>query len=154
MEIRYTAGDMLAGGHDAIVNPVNTVGVMGKGLALVVKQRYPHAFAGYREAWRNGTLRVGRPVATPPRTAGQPWVVHVPTKRNWREGSRQGDVEQGIEGLRLVVEAHQWETIGIPPLGCGLGGLAWPPVARALERVLRPSPSATVAVVYGQAPDG
>jgi O-acetyl-ADP-ribose deacetylase (regulator of RNase III) len=114
------SGDLLSSTADALVNPVNTVGVMGKGLALAFKKRFPDNFAAYRTA----EVVIGkmfvfeRPVA--PR-----WIINFPTKRHWREASRVEDVRAGLVDLVEQLRQREISSVAIPALGCGLGGLEW-----------------------------
>jgi O-acetyl-ADP-ribose deacetylase (regulator of RNase III) len=127
--IRETTGDILEADVEALVNPVNTVGVMGAGLALRFKHKYPEMYQEYRVACRQKALDVGYikvhqlkrlPGVTQPRM-----VISFPTKRHWQKPSRLEWVDQGLVRLRGTVEALQIRSIAIPPLGCGLGGLNW-----------------------------
>lgn len=138
--IEYRAdGDILAEDAEALVNPVNCVGVMGGGLALQFKKAFPGNFDGYAEACRHGEVRpgrmfvseIGRPGAVPR------YIVNFPTKRHWREGSRMEDIEAGLEDLQRVVREREIRSIAVPPLGCGLGGLDWREVRPRIEGALR-----------------
>ena len=117
-------GDMLAADVDAMVNAANTVGVMGKGLALQVKRAFPDVFAAYARACKAGEVEVGRMHvvrrATPPRV-----VINFPTKQHWRQPSQLAFVRDGLRDLIAHVRALSIASIAVPPLGCGLGGLAW-----------------------------
>lgn len=109
----------------AIVNPVNCVGVMGNGLALEFSKRFPAHLVAYQAACRDGSMRPGRVLVT---SSGMLWpstIIAVPTKRHWRDASRLDDVRAGIVDLARVVVENDIETISIPMLGCGLGGLDW-----------------------------
>lgn len=117
-------GDLLAADVDALVNTVNTVGVMGKGLALQIKQAFPDAFAAYARACKAGEVQVGRMHvvrrAAPPR-----FIINFPTKQHWRQPSQLAYVRDGLRDLVAQVRALGITSIAVPPLGCGLGGLAW-----------------------------
>jgi O-acetyl-ADP-ribose deacetylase (regulator of RNase III) len=118
------SGDLLDANVDALVNAVNTVGVMGKGLALAFKHRFPDYVAAYQRACDLGELRPGK-VHSFERTAAPRWIISVPTKRHWRDASRLDDVRDGLADLMREIEARSIRSIAIPALGCGLGGLAW-----------------------------
>jgi O-acetyl-ADP-ribose deacetylase (regulator of RNase III) len=134
--IEIRRGDILEDDADALVNTVNTVGYMGKGLALEIKKRYPEAFREYAEAADKGEVRIGemlvheRPAAqlelgdlgggSRPR-----FIINFPTKRHWRGRSRREDVEAGLPELRRVIEQLELDSVAVPALGCGLGGLEW-----------------------------
>jgi O-acetyl-ADP-ribose deacetylase (regulator of RNase III) len=131
MPLVVTAGDIFAADVEALVNPVNCVGVLGKGLALAFKQRYPAACALYTEACRAGEVVPGRVLAT----AARPrlMIFHFPTKRHWRDASRLEDIERGLDSLIAEIALCGVQSIAIPALGCGLGGLAWSTVQPLIE---------------------
>jgi O-acetyl-ADP-ribose deacetylase (regulator of RNase III) len=105
---------------------VNTVGVMGKGLALQFKRAYPAMFRAYARAAQSGELEVGRmQVWETGELQGPRYIINFPTKRHWRQGSRLVDIEQGLADLVRVVRALGIRSVAVPPLGCGNGGLDW-----------------------------
>lgn len=115
----------------ALVNPVNCVGVMGKGLALEFKRRYPEAcFLDYAQACRRKELVPG--TVRPFHAGDGRWVVSFPTKSHWRNPSKVEYVESGLISLARLVHLNAIESIAIPALGCGLGGLSWNTVVRPL----------------------
>ena len=117
-------GDLLAADVDALVNTVNTVGVMGKGLALQIKQAFPDAFAAYARACEAGEVRVGR-MHVVPRLAPPRFIINFPTKQHWRQSSQLAYVRDGLRDLIEQLHALGITSVAVPPLGCGLGGLAW-----------------------------
>ena len=124
--IREAHGNLLASGADALVNTVNTAGVMGKGIALQFKQAYPGNFRAYAAACRRGDIVPGRMFVWETGQMGSPrFIVNFPTKRHWRDGSRIGDIRDGLLDLAKVIGEYGVTSIAIPPLGCGLGGLRW-----------------------------
>lgn len=127
--IKYVSGNIFDSKATALVNPVNCVGVMGRGLALEFKKRYPENFRIYAEACARGEVRPGRILVVPP-------VINFPTKRHWREPSRLEDITAGLQALRSVLG----DSVAIPPLGCGLGGLPWPQVRNEIEKILSDYP--------------
>lgn len=140
MTIREARRDLLASGADALVNTVNTVGVMGKGIALQFKQAYPGNFRAYAEACRRGQVIPGHMFVWHTGQMGSPrFIVNFPTKRHWRDGSRIEDIRDGLLDLAKFIGDHGVTSIAIPPLGCGLGGLRWedvrPLIVAALEHV-------------------
>jgi O-acetyl-ADP-ribose deacetylase (regulator of RNase III) len=135
MSIEICSGDLLAADVEALVNPVNCVGVMGKGLALVFKKRFPDAFRAYAKACAAHEVVPGRMfvVSTKGRT-----ILHFPTKRHFRDASRMEDIEAGLVSLAAEISAREIRSIAIPAIGCGLGGLSWDDVRPRIERALTP----------------
>ena len=144
--IRFTLGDIFAQPADAIVNPVNCVGVMGRGLAFQFKRRHPDAFLAYRRACAERRVRPGRMFMVDTGCERPRWIVHFPTKRHWRDRSTIGDIEAGLRDLAAAVARHGIRSIAIPPLGCGLGGLDWRAVRPLVTACLATTP-ATVIVL-------
>lgn len=144
--IRYTSGDMLQADTEALVNPVNCVGVMGRGLALQFKQAYPANFRVYAEACRLGEVQPGRMLVTATGESGpRHHVINFPTKRHWRDKSRMEDIRAGLEALATEIRRRGIRSVAIPALGSGLGGLDWDEVRPHVEDAL--SPLADVDVV-------
>ena len=135
--IQYKTGDILSESADALVNTVNCVGVMGRGLALQFKRAFPKNFQAYAEQCRRGEMRPGRVFvfetgeALPPR-----YIINFPSKRHWRGKSRIDDIESGLASLVNEIRVRDVRSVAIPPLGSGLGGLAWPVVRRRIEKAL------------------
>ncbi|WP_313023866.1 macro domain-containing protein [Mobilicoccus sp.] len=128
--VREVSGNLLADDADALVNTVNTVGVMGKGIALQFKRAYPEMFADYARAARAGRLETGRMhVWETGSLTGPRYIINFPTKRHWKAGSRMSDIEAGLDDLVRVVKELGIGSIAVPPLGCGNGGLEWGDVA-------------------------
>jgi O-acetyl-ADP-ribose deacetylase (regulator of RNase III) len=136
MAIERGHGNLLTAEFDALVNPVNTVGVMGKGLALQFKKAFPDAFTSYERACRRGELAPGR-VHVVERDAPPRFIINFPTKEHWRSPSRLEYVQDGLQDLVATVKARGIRSIAIPPLGCGNGGLDWsavkPLIVQAFE---------------------
>ncbi len=140
-------GNLLACDAEALVNTVNCVGVMGKGIALAFKKAYPENFTAYAQACRRGDVRPGRVFvcdAPASELIGPLLLLNVPTKRHWRDPSRLSDVEAGIADLVRVCREREIESIAIPPLGCGNGGLDWRVVRPKIVRALSTLPDLTV----------
>jgi len=127
-----------------IVNPVNCVGVMGKGLALEFKQKYPKVFSDYEHMCRRGDLKPG--VLHTYQLEDGKWVVNFPTKTAWRQPSKIEYIRSGLPVLSEFVLLNAIASIAIPALGCGLGGLSWSSVKREIETVFDAIPSGTVDV--------
>ena len=122
-EITVRSGDLLKSSAQTLVNTVNTVGVMGKGIALEFKKRFPEMYEDYVLRCKSGQVRLGQPYLY--RQLVGPWILNFPTKEHWRSVANLESIKQG---LQLVVDKHQeWgiTSIAFPPLGCGLGGLDW-----------------------------
>lgn len=142
-------GDILTANTQAIVNTVNCVGVMGKGLALQFKTQYPENFEAYAKACKANRVVPGKLFVYPTGGLLDPqYIINFPTKRHWREKSRIQDIESGLIDLAIVIQQYDITSIALPPLGCGLGGLEWIDVEPLLAHYLRPLPNLHV-VVYG-----
>lgn len=124
MSIERGHGDLLAADVDALVNTVNTVGVMGKGLALQVRKAFPEVFASYQQACKAGEVVVGRMHIVRRPTAPR-FIVNFPTKQHWRQPSQLAYVRDGLRDLIHQIRVLQIASIAVPPLGCRLGGLDW-----------------------------
>lgn len=135
--IKEVHGDLLNADVDAIVNTVNTVGVMGKGIALQFKKRFPANFKAYSAACKAGEVKLGEMFVF---DAGQlvtpRWVINFPTKQHWKSRSRLTDIDAGLDDLIRVIAELGIRSIALPPLGCGLGGLDWSEVRPLIERKL------------------
>ena len=126
--IRFIRGNIFASGCEALVNPVNCVGVMGKGLALQFKQRFPANFDAYRAACRRRALFPGSIHVFDTGNASPHFVLNFPTKVHWRDRSHILDIDRGLRSLPDIIQHADIASIAIPPIGCGLGGLPWPSV--------------------------
>ena len=127
-----------------IVNPVNCQGVMGKGLALEFKQRFPDVFRDYERMCQRNELKPG--VLHTYQLSDGKWVVNFPTKTFWRQPSKLQYVQAGLPALVEFVMMNAVGSIAIPALGCGLGGLSWPSVKREIEVAFDVIPSGNVNV--------
>ena len=132
--IRFTTGDILAEDTEALVNSVNCVGVMGRGIALQFKKAYPENFRVYAEACERGDVSPGRMFVFETGALTNPrYIVNFPTKRHWRGNSRIDDIDSGLKDLVSVIREHGIRSIAVPPLGSGLGGLDWSNVRPRIE---------------------
>jgi O-acetyl-ADP-ribose deacetylase (regulator of RNase III) len=138
MGIRYERGDLLSAPVEAVVNTVNTRSVMGKGIALQVKQRWPEVDRAYRTASKRGEVTLGSMhiVERGGLGNGPRFVINFPTKGHWRSRSKLSDIEAGLAALHAMVEQLGLRSIAIPPLGCGNGGLEWSDVRPLIEAAL------------------
>lgn len=135
--IREAHGNLLDADVDALVNTVNTVGVMGKGIALQFKRAYPEMFKNYAAAVKSGDVQVGRMhVWATGQMSGPRYVINFPTKRHWRGASTLDYVQAGLDDLVRVIDELKITSVAVPPLGCGNGGLDWPEVEPVIRRAL------------------
>jgi O-acetyl-ADP-ribose deacetylase (regulator of RNase III) len=125
--IRYLTGDLLQADAEALVNAVNTVGVMGKGIALQFKQAFGHNMKVYAEACKNKELQPGKMLVVKDRNAvyGEKLIINFPTKVHWRNPSKPEYIKDGLVALRQLILEKNIKSIAIPPLGAGNGGLNW-----------------------------
>jgi O-acetyl-ADP-ribose deacetylase (regulator of RNase III) len=145
--LRYSKGNLLEAPADALVNTVNEVGVMGKGIALMFKEGYPEASAEYEREAKAGRVKVGSVLAVAnPRLVGPRWIIHFPTKRHWRNPSKLEWVQKGLRDLVRLIREKRIESIALPPLGCGNGGLDWGLVRREIEAAAAEIPDVDVLV--------
>ena len=144
--IRFTHGDIFAQPVEAIVNPVNCVGVAGAGLARQFRRRHPDAFLAYRRACAERRLRPGRMFMFDTGRDCPRWIVHFPTKRHWRDRSAIGDIEAGLRGLAPTLASHGIGSVAIPPIGCGLGGLDWRTVRPLIAACLADAPGTVIVL--------
>lgn len=136
--IRYATGNLLEADAEALVNTVNTVGVMGKGIALQFKQAFPENFKAYEKAHRSGELQPGKILMFSTGQLVNPkYILNFPTKRHWRAKSRLEDIEAGLQHLVLLIEECNIISIAIPPLGSGFGGLEWQNVRPRIEAAMK-----------------
>ena len=135
--IRYTQGNLLEADVDALINTVNTVGVMGKGIALMFKERFPKNMKEYAAACKEKQVETGTMFITDTgEMMGPKWIVNFPTKRHWRAKSQMEWVIDGLDDLRRFIVDKQVRSIAIPPLGAGNGGLNWQDVKPHIEAAL------------------
>ena len=136
--IEFKTGDLLAEDVDALVNTVNCVGVMGRGIARQFKDAYPGNFDAYALACRREQVRLGSMfVFETGRLTNPRYIINFPTKHQWRGKSRMQDVDAGLAALRDVIRDTGIHSIAVPPLGCGLGGLNWSEVRPRIEDALQ-----------------
>lgn len=136
--LTLTSGDILRADAEALVNTVNCVGVMGRGIALQFRKAYPENFKEYERACAAGELRPGIMLVHDRGTFTNPrYIINFPTKRHWKGQSRISDIELGLSALVEEVRRRGITSIAIPPLGCGLGGLEWADVRPRIEEAFR-----------------
>lgn len=143
--IELTTGDILRAKVDAIVNTVNCVGFMGRGIAAQFKRGYPENFRVYEAACERGDVQPGRMLVYEiPRSTAPRWIINFPTKRHWRANSKIEDIKSGLVALIDEVRRLRIESIAVPPLGCGLGGLDWAEVRPLIEKAFAELPAVQV----------
>ncbi len=151
--IRSTKGNLLTAPVEALVNTVNTVGVMGKGLALQFREAFPENYKAYREACARGELAVGRMFVTENLSGTNPrYIINFPTKAHWRDPSRLEYVTAGLKDLAHILRERQIQSVAIPPLGCGLGGLQWAVVKPLIIAALDEMPEVNILLFEPVAP--
>jgi O-acetyl-ADP-ribose deacetylase (regulator of RNase III) len=135
--IKYTTGNLLDAKTEVVVNTVNTVGVMGKGIALMFKERFPENFRLYAAACKANQVQTGKMFVTGANELDGPrWIVNFPTKQHWRSPSQIGWVVDGLKDLRRFLIENEVASVAIPPLGAGNGGLDWARVRPEIETAL------------------
>ncbi len=125
--IHFTQGNLLKSNARALVNTVNTVGVMGKGIALQFKNTFPLNYKLYQDACKNGKLITGQLLVVNENDLlrGEKTIVNFPTKQHWKHPSTYEYIESGLITLREFLIQHPVESLAMPALGCGNGGLDW-----------------------------
>ena len=135
--ISYKTGDILAESAEALVNTVNCVGIMGRGVALQFKRAFPENFRAYAARCERDEVRPGRMFVFETRGLVNPrYIINFPTKRHWRGKSRIEDIESGLKSLVEEIRSRGIRSIALPPLGSGLGGLRWPDVRARIDAAL------------------
>jgi O-acetyl-ADP-ribose deacetylase (regulator of RNase III) len=146
--IRYTRGNLLNAPADALVNAVNETGVMGKGIALQFRDAFPESSREYQLAARNGQVHVGQMVVTPGQALlGPRWIIHFPTKKHWRDPSRLEWIREGLVDFVRVIHQAGIQSVALPALGCGNGGLKWADVRSEIEATLGSLQDVEITVV-------
>ena len=152
--ISIQTGNLLDAKAEALVNTVNTAGVMGKGVALQFKRRYPENYRAYVAACKAGEVIIGQMFVTqlPADLKGGPrYVINFPTKRHWRGSSRLSYIESGLIDLLRVTQEYGIQSVAVPALGCGNGGLDWGTVHGRIEAAFSALPQLEVLLYPPQA---
>jgi len=151
--IRFVQGNLLDSDAEALVNTVNMQGVMGKGIALEFKKRFPENYEFYRQACEQGQVQIGKMlVFTKPALLTPQYIINFPTKQHWRGKSKIEYIQRGLEDLVRVVQEYGIRSIALPPLGCGHGGLRWEQVKPLIERAFAALPDVEVQVYEPREP--
>lgn len=145
--IKYKKGNILSETTEALVNTVNCVGVMGRGIALQFKKSYPENYKAYKAACDQEKVEPGKMFVYQIGFLTDPkYIINFPTKRHWRGKSRMEDIKSGLQALAQEIQNRNIQSISIPPLGCGLGGLNWQEVRREIEETLSNLQDVTIVV--------
>ncbi|MCB9343974.1 MAG: macro domain-containing protein [Lewinellaceae bacterium] len=137
--MEYITGNLLESSTQALVNTVNTVGVMGKGIALQFKEQFPTNFKVYAGACKRGEMKIGKMLVVKELTLeGEKIIVNFPTKAEWFKKSQYSYIEEGLKDLVNVIQEYKIKSISLPPLGCGNGGLKWEKVKGLIDQYLSP----------------
>jgi len=135
--ITYKTGNLLEASAEALVNTVNTVGVMGKGIALQFKTAFPENFKAYSDAVKKDLVQLGKVLVVPVNSISQvKYIINFPTKAHWRFPSQLPWIEAGLKDLKESIIKYSIQSIALPPLGCGNGGLDWNQVLPLIEKEL------------------
>lgn len=140
--IIYKRDNLLADEAEALVNAVNTVGVMGAGIARQFKKAYPEMFTEYKRACKAGEVTLGK-MHVVKLTEGK-YIINFPTLAHWSDSSQLVHIESGLDDLIRVLQEEGIKSIAIPPLGCGVGGLAWEDVRQLIEEAFQDIEDVTV----------
>ncbi len=135
--IEYRQGNLLEAPAEALVNAVNTVGVMGKGIALMLKSRFKMNYHLYADACKAKQVQIGKMFVTEVmELEGPRWIINFPRKQHWRDPSRFEWISEGLMDLRSILWEKNIQSVGLPALGCGNGGLEWDLVKAEIESSL------------------
>ena len=136
--IKYITGNILESKADALINTVNTVGVMGKGIALQFKKAYHNNYKAYVQACKKNEIGIGKLLIVKDSNldSGEKYIINFPTKKDWRKPSEYEFIEAGLEDLIRIIKDYNIKSIAIPPLGAGNGGLEWEKVKKMIENKL------------------
>ncbi len=135
--IQYKTGDILSEDVEALVNTVNCVGVMGRGIALQFKRAFPRNFKAYEAQCKRDKMQPGNMFVFETGQLTNPrYLINFPTKRHWKGKSRMQDIESGLQSLVKEIRRRDIGSIAVPPLGCGLGGLDWTEVRSRIQGAL------------------
>ena len=149
--IETTSGDILTVDAEALVNTVNCVGIMGRGIALQFRKAFPDNFKAYEAVCKRGELQPGKMFIFETGSLTNPrYVINFPTKRHWKGKSQLADIESGLKALVSDIRRFGIHSIAIPPLGCGQGGLDWAEVRPRIERAMTAVPDVRV-LLFGPA---
>ncbi len=146
--ITFTVGNILESQTDALVNTVNTVGVMGKGIALAFRKTFPDAMEEYLKAVRNNEIRIGEVQVVKTHYIIPGYIINFPTKIHWRYPSKMEYIDKGLSDLVSKIKEYRITSISLPPLGCGNGKLQWAEVKPLMVRYLEPISDHVEVIIF------
>ena len=142
MKLELKHNDLLKQQADAIINTVNCVGIMGKGIALQFKKAFPENYKAYAKACKNNEVKIGKMFVYQTgfldSNIHSKYIINFPTKEHWRGNSKIEYIEEGLDDLYNVIQNLNIKTLAMPPLGCGNGGLNWSDVKKLIINKLSP----------------
>jgi O-acetyl-ADP-ribose deacetylase (regulator of RNase III) len=145
--MKYVTGNLLGANSQALVNTVNTVGVMGKGIALQFKEYFPANYKVYAGVCKKGEMHIGKMLVVRENTLdGERIIINFPTKIEWYKKSQYDYIEEGLKDLVSVIKEYKIMSMAIPPLGCGNGGLKWERVKPLMEKYLGNIPNVDISI--------
>ena len=146
--INIGEGNLLHADVEALVNTVNTEGIMGKGIALQFKNAYPAMYEAYAQRAKSGRVELGKMDVFDlgGLAEGPHWIINFPTKGHWKAKSKIVDIANGLQNLVSIIKRLKIQSIAIPPLGCGNGGLNWSDVRPLIESAFRDLPEVRVVL--------
>lgn len=143
----FTSGNIFEAQADAHVNPVNCMGVMGKGLALEFKERFPQNYTAYKFDCQRKNVRVGEMHVCFIHEHGYPkYIINFPTKIHWKDRSQLSYIHAGLHALLRCIEELKLSSVALPRIGCGLGGLDWVFVKKEIQKILGNVPNVNIFV--------
>lgn len=146
--IQFLHSNLFEQDVEALVNTVNTVGIMGKGIAFQFSKKYPLNLKLYQNACKSGEIEIGKPLITETGEINGPkYIINFPTKKDWRGNSKLEYIEEGLEKLVEQISEFHIGSIAIPPLGCGNGGLDWKDVKPLMEKMLAPLTDVEIRII-------
>jgi len=154
--VKLSKGNLIEAKVEALVNTVNTLGIMGKGIALQFKQAYPENFNAYQKSCKGGEVKIGKMFTFETRQMVNPhYIINFPTKGHWKEKSKLEYIRSGLQDLIAEVKRLGVKSIAVPPLGCGSGGLDWNKVRPLVEKAFSEVPEVEVLLFSPEgAPNG
>ncbi len=146
--LQFVKGNILEANAEALVNTVNTVGVMGKGIALAFKKAFPENYRVYKEACDREDLTIGKLLVTQTDRLNPRYIINFPTKKHWRNKSHPEYIQRGLKELVNTIRENKIQSIAIPPLGCGNGGLEWEEIKPLIQNELQLLSQETDILLY------